>query len=120
MAAQHRERQRADKGGPADQVTSLHQEQHPWHMARGKGKRANTQRDVSQKKIKESGSMEKSQQNTRRKDRTGKEREDRAGQNMRKGKGKGGKGKKGQNWNERKIYIGSGYTPYINKGKEDI
>eukprot|EP00983_Pelagomonas_calceolata_P027963 876760-Pelagomonas_calceolata.AAC.2 len=53
MAAQHEERQGADKGGPADQVTSLHQEQHPWHMARGKGKRVNTQRDAPQKKIKE-------------------------------------------------------------------
>eukprot|EP00983_Pelagomonas_calceolata_P075299 1152941-Pelagomonas_calceolata.AAC.1 len=42
----------ADKGGPADQVTSLHQEQHPWHMARDKGKRANTQRDAPQQKDK--------------------------------------------------------------------
>eukprot|EP00983_Pelagomonas_calceolata_P040358 1137578-Pelagomonas_calceolata.AAC.1 len=66
MAAQHRERQRADKGRPADQVTALHQEQHPWHMARDKGKRANTQRDAPQKKIKEREreSMEKSQKNT--------------------------------------------------------
>eukprot|EP00983_Pelagomonas_calceolata_P098190 1158320-Pelagomonas_calceolata.AAC.4 len=53
MAAQHRERQGADKGGPAHQITSLHLEQHPWHMARDKGKRANTQRDAPQKKIKE-------------------------------------------------------------------
>eukprot|EP00983_Pelagomonas_calceolata_P013512 432215-Pelagomonas_calceolata.AAC.1 len=52
MAAQHRERQKADKGGPAGQVTSLHQEQHPWHMARDRGKRANTQRDAPQKKDK--------------------------------------------------------------------
>eukprot|EP00983_Pelagomonas_calceolata_P053431 1143288-Pelagomonas_calceolata.AAC.5 len=65
MAAQRRERQRADKGGPADQVTSLHQEQHPWHMASDEGKRANTQRDAPQKKGKREGeSMEKSQQNT--------------------------------------------------------
>eukprot|EP00983_Pelagomonas_calceolata_P015215 483638-Pelagomonas_calceolata.AAC.1 len=49
ITAQHRERQRADKGGPADQDTSLHQEQHPWHMARDNGKRANTQRDAPQK-----------------------------------------------------------------------
>eukprot|EP00983_Pelagomonas_calceolata_P016428 518663-Pelagomonas_calceolata.AAC.1 len=65
MAAQHRERLRADKGGPADQVTSLHQEQHPWHMARDIGRCANTQRDAPQKKDKrERESMEKSQQNT--------------------------------------------------------
>eukprot|EP00983_Pelagomonas_calceolata_P062879 1147489-Pelagomonas_calceolata.AAC.4 len=57
MAAQHRERQRADKGGPADQVTSLHQEQHPWHMSRDKGKRANTQRDAPQKKDKREGTI---------------------------------------------------------------
>eukprot|EP00983_Pelagomonas_calceolata_P091066 1157497-Pelagomonas_calceolata.AAC.11 len=52
------ERQRADKGGLSDQVSALHQKQHPWHMAFvvkwDERKRAETQRAPQEKDKRES------------------------------------------------------------------